>query len=85
MTIDNKIAVVAIVTPVVLTLAAYALDWQGQKDEKLHKLDKLIERQSTILEMQIQFNEELEKGRVYVPYHKLQPNNSGNSGNSDDN
>lgn len=59
MTIDNKIAVIAILAPILTGFGAYAMDWQLKQDQKINDLDKLIDRQSTLLEMQIRFNEEL--------------------------
>ena len=41
----------------VLTGVLYAMDWQREQDEKLATLDKLIDKQKTLLEMQIEFNE----------------------------
>jgi hypothetical protein len=41
----------------VLTGVIYAMDWQREQDEKLATLDKLIEKQRTLLEMQVKINE----------------------------
>jgi len=42
----------------------YAMDWQREQDHKLNELDKLITKQSTLLEMQIKLNEIQAKNRA---------------------
>jgi len=35
----------------------YAMDWQREQDEKISGIDKLIMRQTTLMEMQVRYNE----------------------------
>ena len=44
----------------------YAMDWQREQDERMSKAEKLIERQSVILEMQIKLNEQQMKERMFL-------------------
>ena len=44
----------------------YAMDWQREQDERMSKAEKLMERQSVILEMQIKINEQQMKERMYL-------------------
>lgn len=58
----------------------YAADWQREQDKKLSELDKLIVRQTTILEMQIDINEKVEERRMFMK----SPKNDGAIMESDD-
>lgn len=49
-----------------ITYDGYAADWQREQDKKLSELDKLIVRQTTILEMQIDINEKVEERRMFM-------------------
>jgi len=42
----------------------YATDWQRKQDEKIADIDKLITRQSALMEMQIKYNEYMVDRRV---------------------
>jgi len=44
----------------------YATDWQREQDEKLSNLDKMISKQSTILEMQIKYNKKEQENRLRI-------------------
>ena len=41
----------------------YAMDWQREQDRKMADLDKLISKQSTLLEMRIEYDEYKENRR----------------------
>lgn len=56
----------------------YAMDWQREQDRKISDLDKLIEKQKTILDMQIQINEKMEERRMFQPTYDS-PKNDGRS------
>ena len=36
---------------------SYGMDWQKEQDEKMSAMDKLIMKQTILLEMQIKYNE----------------------------
>ena len=48
------------------TAMVYATDWQREQDERMSKAEKLMERQSVILEMQIKLNEQQMKERMFL-------------------
>lgn len=60
----------------IATVAIYAMDWQRDQDAHLNKLDQLIIRQTTILEMQSRFNEQTVQpasAPVLIPFSTIQP------------
>ena len=50
---------------VVIAGVVYAMDWQRLQDEKLSDLDKLIEKQKVILEMQTQYQQQQQQQYQY--------------------
>lgn len=43
----------------------YGMDWQREQDKRMSAMDKLIMKQSTILEMQVDINENNVRSGVY--------------------
>lgn len=48
----------------------YAMDWQLKQDAKISDLDKLILRQTIILEQQIEINEKIEERNMFIPRYR---------------
>ena len=43
----------------------YASDWQREQDNKISELDKLIDMQTTLLRVQVDYNEQVERRGLY--------------------
>jgi len=63
-------AVFVLIFAILSGVMTYAADWQREQDRKLSEMDKLVDRQKTILEMQIQINEKVEARRMFEPKYK---------------
>ena len=47
-------------------VVTYAMDWQREQDTRMSGMDKLMERQSAVLEMQVDINEQIEERRMFL-------------------
>jgi len=65
-------AVFVLIFSMLAGIVLYAADWNREQDKRISEMDKLIDRQKTILEMQIQINEKVEARRMFEPKYKEQ-------------
>jgi hypothetical protein len=75
MTFSIKEAVIAL-SGLLITVCGVAFAWQQSQDQKLSDLDKLIEKNKTILELQTQIQEKAVQQPpipVYQNYYGQQP------------
>ena len=65
-----QISVVIAILSLLSGVAAFSIDWQREQDSKLAHLDKMIEKQKMLVEMQQKMNEaELRMRGVNINSH----------------
>lgn len=58
MTLEQKM--IAGLFALLMGTITYSMDWQREQDEKLSGMDKLLERQQVLLDMQVRYNEQMQ-------------------------